>query len=434
MSRAFLHQSFLAVAAVVLAACEVGGAADSGPAAGGAPPAPEVGIVKVERTSLPLYLEFVGTTRSIDTVEIRARVEGFIEQRLFEAGQTVRANQLLYRIDARTYQADLQEAQAALADAEAQLVQAREGVELVRAEAELVEAEAGLMRAGQDVTRLRPLAAEEAVSEQDLDAAVAAEKVAGAQVGARKAQVQQERLTQQTDIERAAAGVERAKAALRRAELNLGWTEIRAPISGRIGESLGQVGTLVTPNSPEPLTRLSPLNPISVSFQVSERDYLRHFDGAKGAKGAKGSEFELVLADGSRFPHTGKFRSAERALDTETGTLELTADFPNSKGLLLPGQFARVRLAVGEREGVFLVPQKAVQQLQGVRSVYVVDENDTVVARTISVGEQQGSDWVVQEGLKDGDQVVVEGLQFVTPGAKVKPVPAAQADPPTTTD
>jgi membrane fusion protein (multidrug efflux system) len=166
-------------------------------------------VETVHRTSLPLYLEFVGATRAIDTVEIRARVEGFIEERLFEAGESVKANQLLYRIDPRTYEADLQEAQAALADAEAQLVKAREGVELLTAEAELAEAEAGLVRARQDVTRLRPLAAEEAVSEQDLDAAVAAEKAAEAQVRARKAEVDQQRLTQTTDIERGEAAVER---------------------------------------------------------------------------------------------------------------------------------------------------------------------------------------------------------------------------------
>ena len=414
---------------VLLTACGIGGGRDESASAATAPPPPEVGVETVHRTSLPLYLEFVGATRAIDTVEIRARVEGFIEERLFEAGESVKANQLLYRIDPRTYEADLQEAQAALADAEAQLVKAREGVELLTAEAEMAEAEAGLVRARQDVTRLRPLAAEEAVSEQDLDAAVAAEKAAEAQVRARKAEVDQQRLTQTTDIERGGAAVQRSKAALRRAELNLGWTEIRAPVAGRIGESLGQVGSLVTPNAQQPLTSLSPLDPISVSFQVSERDYLSHF-GREGASAVQKAAFELVLADGSQHPHAGKFRSAERALDTGTGTLQITADFPNPNGALLPGQFGRVRLAVGEREGVFLVPQKAVQQLQGVRSVYVVGEGDKVTARTISVGEQQGENWVVQEGLEEGDRVIVDGLQYVQPGVQVNPVEAPQEHQP----
>ena len=420
----FTHTAAALALAAVLAGCGRGNA-DQAPM-GAQPPAPEVQVQKVEALSLPYYLEFVGSTRAIDTVEIRARVEGFIEQRLFEAGETVKPNQLLYRIDPRTYEADLKEARAALNDAAAQLVKAREGVELLRAEAELVEAQAQLARARQDIARIRPLAAEEAVSAQVLDSAEAAEKVAAAQVKAKQAEADQERLTQRTDIERAAAAVERSEAVLRRAELNLEWTSIRAPVGGRIGESLGQVGSLVTPGSPEPLTELSPLNPISVSFQVSERDYLEHFDGGTVAKGAA---FSLVLANGEEFPHEGKFRSAERALDTKTGTLQLTADFPNPEGTLLPGQFARVRWRAGQRDGVFLAPQKAVQQLQGMRSVLLVDADNTVVARTVTVSEQQGENWVVREGLKDGDRIIVDGLQFLQPGMKVIPVEATPAAP-----
>ena len=248
----FTHTAAALALAAVLAGCGRGNADQA--AMGAQPPAPEVQVQKVEALSLPYYLEFVGSTRAIDTVEIRARVEGFIEQRLFEAGETVKPNQLLYRIDPRTYEADLKEARAALNDAAAQLVKAREGVELLRAEAELVEAQAQLARARQDIARIRPLAAEEAVSAQVLDSAEAAEKVAAAQVKAKQAEADQERLTQRTDIERAAAAVERSEAVLRRAELNLEWTSIRAPVGGRIGESLGQVGSLVTPGSPEPLT------------------------------------------------------------------------------------------------------------------------------------------------------------------------------------
>lgn len=420
-----------ALAAIAVAATLVACGGQMGPettAQASAPPPPEVTVAELHRQSLPQYLDFVGATRAVDTVEIRARIEGFIEKRLFEAGDSVKAGQLLYLVDDRTYEADLAEARAALADAEAQLEKAQENVELLRAEAELTEVQASAMRAGQDVERLRPLAKEEAVSEQDLDAAEAAKKVAEAQVRAKQAQVHQQRLTQKTDIDRARAAVERAKAALRRAELNLEWTKIRAPVSGRIGESRGQVGTLVTPSAVQPLTEISPLNPISVSFQVSERDYLRHFGAGENA--AVKAKFDLVLADGTPYPHQGKFRSAERALDTETGTLQLTADFPNPDGALLPGQFARVRLEVGEREGVFLAPQKAVQQMQGMRSVFVVDASNTVLVRTISVGEQQGENWVVQDGLEDGDRVIVEGVQFVRPGAKVVPVQAGSAPPP----
>lgn len=416
---------FFALASVaVLGSC---GSEQAATADAAAPPPPEVTVATVRSQSLPLYLDFVGATRAIDTVEIRARVEGFVEQRLFEAGDAVKAGQLLYRVDDRVYQAVLEEARAALADAEAQSQQARENVELLRAEAELAEAEAQLVRTNQDVKRLRPLAAEEAVSEQDLDAAEAAVKVAEAQSRAKQAQVDQQRLTQDTDIDRAKAAVERARAALRRAELDMGWTKIRAPVSGRIGESRAQVGSLVTPTAAAPLTEISPLNPISVSFQVSERDYLRYFGVNKSA--ADKALFELVLADGSRYAHTGKFRSAERALDTETGTLQLTADFPNPDAQLLPGQFARVRLQAGERKDVFLAPQKAVQQLQGMRSVYVVQDDNTVVARTVSVGEQQGESWVVESGLEDGDRVIVEGVQFVRPGGKVQPTEAAAQAP-----
>lgn len=416
--------AFLVIAAsFVLGAC---GTANNQAQAQGAMPALPVSVIVVQPEPIPIFQEYIGSTFSLDTVQVSSRVNGYIDKWLFRPGDFVNEGQLLYVIDQRTYRADMQRAEAELARAEAQLIFAREGVEVARAESELAQAEATLVKADQDVTRVRPLVAERALPDQELDAVTANQRVAQNNFHAREANVKQLRLTQKTNIEQSAAGVEAAKAARRQAELNLEFTEIHAPTSGRVGETTVQVGGLAAANSLQSLTLISPLDPIYVEFTVGERDYLEYskeqFAGGRVPREALAElPLELILADGSVYPHAGKFRFADRAVDVKTGTLKLTSSFPNPNRLVLPGQFSRVRLKRGTKQEVFLVPQRAVQELQGLRQVFVVDKDDLIVQRTVTATERYGTSWVIEKGLQAGDRVVIDGLQKAAPGAKAAP-------------
>ncbi|HYO82428.1 MAG TPA: efflux RND transporter periplasmic adaptor subunit [Bryobacteraceae bacterium] len=382
-----------------------------------------VTVMVASPTTVPIVQEFIGATFALDTVQVNSRVNGYIDQWLFRPGDYVSKGQLLYVIDQRTYRTEVQRTQAELARAEAQLTFAREGVDVVRAEAELAQAEATLIKAEQDVARVTPLVTEKALPAQDLDAVNANERVARSTHSARRANLQQLRLTQKANIAQSEALVASAKAALRHAELNLGFTEIRSPTDGRIGETRIQVGGLASANSPEPLTLISPLDPIYVEFTVTERDHLEYRKGRLAHTRAASASvpLELLLADGSVYPRPGLFRFADRAVDVKTGTLKLIAAFPNRDRILLPGQFSRVRMRTGTKEGVYLVPQKAVVEQQGIRFVLLVDDKDRVVQRTIKSSNRVGSSWVVEQGLTTGDRVIVDGLQKATPGSIVAP-------------
>jgi membrane fusion protein (multidrug efflux system) len=388
-------------------------------------PAVPVTVIQVNPRTIPTYNEYTGNTDATETAEIRARVDGYVDQRLFDAGQLVKADQLLYVLDQRTYKADLQKAKATVAKAEADLQFAKEGVEVLRAESRLAQSRAGLVKVDQDVARYRPLVRQEAAPQVDLDTALAQQQVLREEVNARRAELTQTKLQQRAQIALAAAELEFARATQRLAELNLNYTEIKAPVNGRIGESNIFVGGLATANSSQPLTLLSPLDPIQVKVKLGEREYLNYIQKtsteAERSKRAAGLAFQLLLGDGSTYRYPGRFRSADRAVDPQTGTLEITLDFPNSDFTLLPGTFSRVRVQTGEKSGVFLVPQRAIRELQGVRTLYLVDNEDKVVARTVTAGERLGGLWAIEKGLETGDRVIVEGLQRVQPGAKVQP-------------
>jgi membrane fusion protein (multidrug efflux system) len=333
-------------------------------------------------------------------------------------------DQLLYVLDQRTYNADLQKAKAAVAKAEADLQFAKEGVEVLRAESRLAQSRAALVKVDQDVARYGPLVKQQAAPQVDLDTALAQQQVLREEVNARKAELTQTKLQQRTQIALAAAELESARATQRLAELNLDYTEIKAPVNGRIGESNIFVGGLATANSSQPLTLLSPLDPIQVKVKIGEREYLNYVkktldEGERGRRAA-GLAFQLLLADGSTYRSPGRFRSADRAVDPQTGTLEITLDFPNPDLSLLPGTFSRVRVQTGEKGGVFLVPQRAIRELQGVRSLYLVDNEDKVVTRTVTATDRIGGLWVIEKGLEAGDRVIVEGIQRVQPGVKVQ--------------
>ena len=300
---------------------------------------------------------------------------------------------------------------------------------------------AGLVKAEQDVARYTPLVKAQAASQQDLDTSIAQRDVAKEEVAARKTELTQTKLTQQTQIALATAELEAARASLRLTELNLGYTDIRAPVAGRIAESDAFVGTLATKNSPKPLTLLSPLDPIQVKVKIGERDYLNYTrtlspDPEERKKQVITSfQFQLLLGDGSTYPYPGRFRSGDRAVDPQTGTLEIVIDFPNPQATMLPGIFSRVKMQTGEKSGVFLVPQRAITELQGVRTVYLVGKEGAVETRTVTAGERLGNLWAIDKGLAAGDRVIVEGMQRVQPGMKVnvKTEPEPQPQPQPTT-
>src|SRR5882762_9212243 len=343
-------------------------------------PTPEVSVIRVLGEDVATYREYPARTYARDLVEVRGRVDGYVDRRTFDIGSDVRAGQVLYVLDLRPYEAEVERARGALA----------------QAAADIAQADAAFLKARQDVERLEPLVKEEAAPRQDLDNALAARQAGEAAVVARK------------------ATVEANRAILRSAELNLEYATIRAPISGRVGESLLQVGGLVTRTSAQPLTTIVPLDPVWVRFQVSEAELPLFGPGKRGSLA-----IELVLSDGSVPAVQGHIENTLNSVNTKTGTLEVQATFRNQDHTVLPGQFVRVRVRTAERQQALLVPQRAVQEVQGQQSVLTVAADNTVQARAVVTGDRVDQRWIVEEGLKAGDAVVVDGLQKVRPGTRV---------------
>jgi membrane fusion protein (multidrug efflux system) len=379
-------------------------------------------VIQVNAEDVPIYSEYAAQTYSRDGVEVRGRVDGYIEKRLFQVGSDVQAGQPLYVLDVRPYQAEVAKAKGDLAQSEANLEFAKRQVALAQAEADLAQAEANLSKAKQDVARLQPLVKQEAAAQQDLDNAITAQQANQAIVNARRASVEQARLSTRAQIDTAQGNVEASRATLRTAELNLEYATIHAPVSGRIGDTLVQVGGLVSKTSAQPLTTIVPLDPIWVRFKVSEGEYLINQKKSADERALR-RPLQLVLADGAVYPFQGKFENTVNQVDSRTGTLELQATFPNPKHNILPGQFGRIRVLSDEKKNVILVPQRAVQELQGLQSVFTVGADHKVVARSVVTSDRVGERWIVQQGLKPGDQVIVEGLQRARPGILVNPQP-----------
>jgi membrane fusion protein (multidrug efflux system) len=409
--------SFGLLAAILLAGCAASshktGPAQSSPTA--------VVVMEVVAADVPIFLEFAAQTYARDMVEVRSHVEGYIEKWDFRPGAEVTAGQTLYVLDLRPYDAAVQQAKGNLHQSEADLEFARKQVALPQAQANLASAEANLLKAQQDVDRLTPLVQADAASKQDLDAAAAALKANQANVDALKATVEQAGLSTRTQIASMQAKLEAQQAALNAAALNLQYGTIVAPISGRIGDTLVPVGGLVTPTSPQPLTTIVPLDPIWVRFKVTESEYLSW--ARQGGLPAAALPLTLILADQSEFPATGHIENSLNQVDPKTATLELQARFPNPRHTMLPGQFGRIRVQVAERKNAILIPQKAVQQLQSVQTVFTVGPGDKVEVKPVSTGDRVGNSWIVEQGLQPGDRVVVEGQQKVRPGSQVQPQP-----------
>jgi membrane fusion protein (multidrug efflux system) len=408
------------LAAGVLATAGCGGGVKADKPAG--PPPALVSVLEVQPSDVPIYSEYSAQTFARDMVDVQGRVDGFIEKRLFNVGSDVKAGQVLYVLDLRPYQADVAKAKGDLDQAQANLQFAKTQVALLQAQADLAQAEANLLKAQQDVTRLQPLTKQEAASQQDLDNALAALKANQANVESRRQNVQQTKLSTQSQIETSAAQVESNKALLRNAELNLEYATIHAPISGRIGDTLIPVGGLVSKASTTPLTTIVPLDPIWVRFKVSEAEYLE-YQNRKDRPSMASVPLEMILADGTVHPHPGHVQNTVNQVDQKTGTLELQATFPNPTHDLLPGQFGRVRFRKEERHNALLIPQRAVQEIQGLQSVFVVSPDNKVLVRSVVPGERVGDRWVIDQGLKPGDRVIVEGTMKVRPGMPVSPQP-----------
>ena len=385
----------------------------------GAPPPPPVLVTQVSTADVPIYTEYPAQTYARNTVDVRGRVEGYIEKWLFRPGQEVRAGDALYVLDTRPSEAAVEQAKGNLAQSEADLEFARKQVALQQAEANLAVTEANLLKAQQDYDRLAPLVKEDAAAKQELDSAVAALHSAEANLKASQANVEQTRLSTRTQIDSTQGKVEALRGALRTNTLNLEYGTIRAPISGLIGDTLVPVGGLVTPTSQQPLTTIVPLDPIWIRFKVTEPQYLAF----KKRGNLTQSSLTLVLADNSEFPPRGRVENTVNQVDPKTGTLELQASFPNPQHTLLPGQFGKVRLETELRKNVILVPQRAIQQLQNMQTVYTVGPGNKVELRPVTTAERTGESWIVTQGLKPGDRVIVEGTLRVRPGMVVSPSP-----------
>ena len=370
------------VLAVVVAALRPKHASGAGAAA-----LPEVMVAQVEEKDVDLYTEWIGTLAGEVNANVQAQVAGYLLRRDYQEGSSVRKGQLLFEIDPRPFQAAFDQANGQLAQAIAQLANA----EAVQGRTEL------------DVERYTPLAKLQAASQQDLDNANQNNLAAKATVATDKAQIKS------------------AEAAVETARLNLGFTQISSPVNGIADVARAQVGDLVSSSSGT-LTTVSTVDPIRDYFTVSEQDYLQLKQQFSGSNRQRW-KLQLILADGTTYSHEGVFYFAGRAVDQNTGSIQLAAQFPNPGNVLRPGQYAKVRGVVRTQKGALLIPQAAVTDLQGSYQVDVVGGDDKISIRPVTVGNRVGTKWIIQEGLKPGERVVAQGQQTLRPGTTVEPKP-----------
>ncbi|HEV7912851.1 MAG TPA: efflux RND transporter periplasmic adaptor subunit [Albitalea sp.] len=380
----------VAMAALLAAACGQKDAAPAAaPAGGGAPPPPEVGVVTVAPRQVGIVTELPGRLEASRVAQVRARAAGILQQRLFREGSDVRPGQPLFQIDAAPLRASVQSAQAALAKAQANLAQASSLVE-----------------------RFKPLVEANAISKQEFVNAVAAHKQAQADVAS-------------------------AQAAVQTAQINLGYATVTAPIAGRIGRALVTEGALVGQGEATPLAVVQQINPMYVNFTQSATEVLRLRKALasgqlKRATGPEAASVNVVLEDGSNYPQRGRLLFSDLTVDTTSGQITLRAELPNGDGMLLPGLYVRVRLEQAQADQAITLPQQAVTRTAQGDTVMVVGPDGKPAPRPVKIGSAQGGQWIVLDGLKPGEQVIVDGFQKMRPGAPVKPVawqPAAASAP-----
>jgi len=345
-----------------------------GPNAAPTPPPPEVEVTTVIQKDVPIYGEWVATLDGYVNAQIQPQVSGYIIEQNYKEGSYVRKGQALFHIDPRPFQAILDQAKAQLAQAEAQLGKTQ-----------------------LDVDRDTPLAKERAIAQSQLDNDIQANLAARAAVKAAEAQVEQ-------------------------AELNLGFTNVTSLVDGIAGIAQVQIGNLVNPTAV--LTSVSQVNPIKAYFPISEQEYM-HFAVKINSHNQQeipsdAPPFDLILADGSKYPSQGRLLLTDRQVDVTTGSIRLVCSFPNPKNILRPGQFGRVRAAGDVKPNALLIPQRAVSELQGSYQVYVVNAEGKATVRPVTVGERIGTQWIIETGLKPGEAVITEGLQKVRDGVPVR--------------
>lgn len=348
---------------------------------------PVVEYVTVRQQDVPITYEWVGAMDGSVNAVIKPQVSGYLIRQLYREGELVKKGQALFEIDPRTFKAAHDQAMATLE----------------QAKGDLASRQATYTAAKADLERIRPLAQRNAVSKKDLDDAIGNEESSRAAVAAARAA-----------IAAAAASAEKAK-------LDLDFTRITSPVDGIAGLAKAQLGNLVGPSMQTELTTVSTVNPIKVYINVSEQEHLRAQKMAQVA--IEKVPLTLTLADGSTYPHNGRFALADRQIDPGTGTLKVGALFPNPKHDLRPGQFGRLKAVIGIRKAALLIPQRAVTEMQGKYLVAVITPDNKADVRPVQVGERFGSDWVIEEGLKAGEKVVVEGTQKARPGVPLNPKP-----------
>ena len=348
------------------------------------PPIPvlDVPYIKVRIADVPLFREFVGQTFGQSDIDIYTRVDGLVTSINFLEGSRVKKGQLLFTIDPAQYEGKVAQAQGQLAEARSILVNSQE-----------------------DLKRIRPLADMNAVSKRDLDAAISREEAARGKV-------------------------EAAKAFLDNQKLELSYTKIVAPIEGVIGISKVRVGDYVSRLSTKSiLNTISSLSNVRVRFSVSENDLMKYVAERKAvgdtASLSKKVEVDMLLSDGSIYPHKGVLNFADRAIDPTTGTLTIEAEFPNAENSIRPGQFVRVRLVSSTVKNAMLVPQRAVQEMQGIYQVYIIDQANTVQVRVVEMGQKSGNEWMITKGVDATDRIALLGNQFIQVNSKVNPVDGA---------
>lgn len=392
-----------------------------------APPPPSVEVAEVVQQDVPVVAEWIASTDGMVNATIRAQAQGYLIAQHYREGDFVKRGQLLFEIDPRPFQATLNQAQATLNQAKAALIQSEAALEQARAE--VTRQEALWVNARATFARIKQLADEGAVSRKDLDDATGAEQSTRAAVASAKAAVG----SAQANVGANQAAVAAGQAAMEKVRLDLGFTKIASPIDGIAGIAKAQLGNLVGPGSTDELTTVSTVNPIKVYLPMSEQEHLAQ--AKQGDGGLRYTAVQLVLADGSVYPHPGKLAFSDRQVDVQTGTIKVAALFPNPGNLLRPGQFARVRAQREIKRGALLVPQRAVTELQGGYQVAVVGTNNTVDVRPVKATVRVGSLWVIEEGVQPGERVVVEGVQKVRPGmvvvAKPYTAPSPAEAPPT---
>jgi membrane fusion protein (multidrug efflux system) len=361
-----MNKLFLIAVALVLAACTNGDAKQTD--AKGAPPALAVSVIEATPRTVPLGFDAVGRAEGSREVQVRARVNGILERQMYNEGDAVKAGAPLFRIEREPFEIELQQARGVLAQERSRNALAQ-----------------------QELERLKSLADRRAISQREADQAAAA-------------------------AQQSIAQVQIAEARLRQAELNLSYTSVDAPIGGITGRAMQSIGSLVSPNSDAAiLTNITRADPLWVRFSLSEDEFTR----LRSSEAATKVRVSVETADGKPYPQEGKINFSGSTVDAATGTVQMRAEIPNAKLALLPGQYLKVRVIAGEREAI-VVPQAAVGQNQAGRYVWIADAEGKAAQRPIRAGNWLGQDWVVLEGLKQGDLVIVDNLARLRPGLPVQ--------------